>query len=295
MRDLRDVIIRKLNLQQARFANKEIRSLCPFHSEKHPSFSVNIETGFYFCQSCKAKGKVSLRGIAKLTLPTIDKPIEIVRNIDLPKEYVVCYDNRKYKIPKYLRDRSISLEVLRQFNIGFCSTGYYKNRIIIPIFDNSKLAGFIARAILNQKNKYLYPRGFKKSLFVFNLDYCIKEKYDEIFLTEGVFDVFNLYQQGFRNTLAIFGKIISEKQLLKLRRAKISKINVLLDLDVKEKELYSLYSKLSLFFDVDVMTCFPYKDPGEMIKEQIDQSIFNKSRLTKIGLLKNSLLEETNG
>jgi|GEM_PF-5727551 len=295
MRNVRDLIIQKLDLQQVHFSGKEIRALCPFHSEKHPSFSINIETGFYFCQSCKAKGKIKLYACKdQVTLPVIgSKQVDTtICQIDLPKEYIPCYEKSRYKIPRYLRDRLISLKVLRQFKLGFCNTGYYKNRAIIPVFDSGKLAGFISRSMLTQKFKYLYPRRFKKSFFVFNLDYCLKEKYDEIFLTEGVFDVFNLYQQGFENTVAIFGKIMSEHQLLKLQQAKIKRINLLLDLDVNVKELYSLYVKLSLFFDVYIMSCFPCKDPGEMSVKQIEQSFLNKSKLIKVDVLKRSLTKE---
>jgi hypothetical protein len=36
----------------------EIRALCPFHDDKKPSFSINVEKGFYYCHSCKAKGNI---------------------------------------------------------------------------------------------------------------------------------------------------------------------------------------------------------------------------------------------
>ncbi len=36
--------------------NKQATALCPFHSDKKPSFSVNLIHGMFFCFSCGASG-----------------------------------------------------------------------------------------------------------------------------------------------------------------------------------------------------------------------------------------------
>ena len=43
---------------QLRRTGRSQVGLCPFHSERTPSFSVNDETGRYMCFGCGAKGDV---------------------------------------------------------------------------------------------------------------------------------------------------------------------------------------------------------------------------------------------
>ena len=50
-----DVIGREVSLKKA---GSSYKGLCPFHSEKTPSFNVNEERQFYHCFGCGEKGDV---------------------------------------------------------------------------------------------------------------------------------------------------------------------------------------------------------------------------------------------
>mgnify|MGYP001335893256 FL=1 len=52
---LSDVVGKRVKLIKK---GKEFLGLCPFHSEKTPSFTVNNEKGFYHCFGCQAHGSV---------------------------------------------------------------------------------------------------------------------------------------------------------------------------------------------------------------------------------------------
>jgi DNA primase len=58
VRDATDfVAIASEHLQLSRVGNR-YKGLCPFHSEKSPSFTINPEKGLYYCFGCQAKGDV---------------------------------------------------------------------------------------------------------------------------------------------------------------------------------------------------------------------------------------------
>ena len=52
---LADIIGKRVRLQKK---GREHSGLCPFHSEKTPSFTVNEEKGFYHCFGCGEHGSV---------------------------------------------------------------------------------------------------------------------------------------------------------------------------------------------------------------------------------------------
>jgi len=64
-RDVTDEIRRRINILEVisshvtlRRAGRSYKGLCPFHSEKTPSFTVDPERGFFYCFGCHAGGDV---------------------------------------------------------------------------------------------------------------------------------------------------------------------------------------------------------------------------------------------
>jgi len=56
VRDSSDIVAVISQYTQLRRVGRRFQGLCPFHSEKSPSFSVNGEEGLYYCFGCGAKG-----------------------------------------------------------------------------------------------------------------------------------------------------------------------------------------------------------------------------------------------
>src|SRR5680860_135000 len=54
--NIADVIGEVVSLKPA--GKAQLKGLCPFHSERTPSFHVHVDRGFFYCFGCQAKGDV---------------------------------------------------------------------------------------------------------------------------------------------------------------------------------------------------------------------------------------------
>lgn len=80
------VIQRSVDLKKAGGSNW--KGLCPFHSEKTPSFSVSQDKGLYYCFGCKASGNVVtfLREIEHFDFPTAIEHLAQMQGVQLRYE-----------------------------------------------------------------------------------------------------------------------------------------------------------------------------------------------------------------
>lgn len=147
--------------------------------------------------------------------------------IDLPK----CYRRLAGSMPKTLVDRSIEWKLIRMFKVGICRTGFFRNRLIIPVF-TGRSRSYIAYTLFNKKvlarykelherypdnvkyeknkKKILNPKSSLSSLLLFNYD-NIPVRCNRILIVEGVFDVFRAWSFGMK-TVGIFGISLSNYQ-----------------------------------------------------------------------------------
>ncbi len=140
--DIAQVIGERIQLQRA---GRNLRALCPFHSEKSPSFFVTPDLQVFRCFGCGERGDVftflqkyegltfgeSLKMLAdkagiKLEAqhftPEDTQRERLLEILDLSKSYFhfLLTDHKVGEIgKKYLKDRGINNEIIKEFQIGF--------------------------------------------------------------------------------------------------------------------------------------------------------------------------------
>lgn len=115
---------------------KEYMGLCPFHTEKTPSFTVNDEKGFYHCFGCGAHGNVYdfLQHQENLSFPEAVERAAQMANISIAPQEHYRADPEKDRIEATFKD------IVREAHEWFCAS-----------LKTSK--GQVAR-------EYLHNRGF---------------------------------------------------------------------------------------------------------------------------------------
>jgi DNA primase len=136
------------------------------------------------------------------------------------------------KVKEYARKRNISEGDIKRYNIGYCDSGHYANRIIIPSYDrDNRLNYFIARSVFDEeKFKYKNP-PVSKNVIMFENQINWNEP---ITLVEGVFDAMAVK----RNAIPLLGKFVPKTLNDTIYKKEVKGINILLDEDAQEQALH---------------------------------------------------------
>jgi len=263
---------------------------CKFCDHHKKKLSVNIEKNKYKCWICDTSGndirylvrrfgarnqldqwdvltnRVNLSGFDNL----FEEEIEIVEEtIKLPDEFVsLANRNVPYSalIPKqYLRGRGITKEDILKWKIGYCPSGEYEGRIIIPSFNMDGYVNyFVGRSYGDKFPKYKNPPVSKN--IVFNHLYIDWSK--DIILVEGIFDAIVAGD----NAIPILGSTLREDGKLFQEAVKNDTVVYLaLDPDMEQKTRKLIQKLLSYNIKVYKIDVSPYADVGEMTKEEFEK------------------------
>lgn len=172
-------------------------------------------------------------------------------------------------------------ETFSYYKLGICSTGFFENRIFIPIFDPSGKIMFTAsgRSLSKEmKPKYLLWEKGDKSTTLYNYHNCKKANKKTVFVVEGFKSVWRMHQWGYENVVAVMGSHLPDYQV-KLLIALDAKIVVIGDNDEGGRVFnQAVVNKLHYFcevqkIDISATGCDPSDSVAELSQKEFEELI----------------------
>lgn len=252
---------------------------CPFCNHRKPKLEINMATNEqghnpWECWVCETKGRTIRSLLRQLKTPReqaqdilkyLPKGAQIeykqLSIIELPKEYQPLYSASSTSVVanivrNYLYERGLTDSDFIKYGIGYCTSGEYGGRVIIPSYSASnQLNFFIARSYDGSYFKYKNPETSKDIIFFENLI----NWNTPVILCEGVFDAIAIR----RNAIPILGKSISTSLYKKLITSQCKDVYIALDTDARDKA-FQIAEKLLNQGKKVYLVNLPDKDPSEM-------------------------------
>lgn len=250
-----------------------MRGPCPFcllrfvKDDKKRAFGLNVRTTRYHCFRCGTAGYLDIDlkpiNIGRYVWETDEDDVADVPAVSADGAPAVTPKPEREKPPylmalgsepglsarslerarEYLRERNLEEDLWELLQVGVCTDGWVKNRVVIPVLDldGETWLGWVARTFVGADPPYFNKPGQWRRTTMFNRAALYAEKRKPVFLTEGVFDALALWPDG----VATLGKELSPEQrnmLLECRR----RIVVTLDGDAWEQaEALALWLRLN--------------------------------------------------
>ncbi|MEP1552775.1 DNA primase [Paraglaciecola sp.] len=286
--DIVEIIDSRVSLKKA---GRNHQACCPFHNEKSPSFTVSQDKQFYHCFGCGAHGNVItfLMEFDRLEFPEAIEELAQYHSIEVPREkgsspapsaaqkqqrendYELMEKVAKYfsqqlkshpdknKAVDYLKNRGLSGEVVKAFDMGYAPPewdsilktfginpeyqqqlldlklitendnrrrfDFFRDRIMFPIRDKrGRVIGFGGRVLDDGGPKYLNSpetRIFHKGHELYGF-YQAKQAHRnlaKVIIVEGYMDVVALGQFGIDYAVASLGTATTAEHIQMLFRA----------------------------------------------------------------------------
>lgn len=266
---------------------------CPFCTHHKKKLEVNVRTQEWHCWICNSSGK-SIRSLfykLKAKDRYFDELYKIVGQhwkrpereenkhlqLSLPDEFIPLSKSSNnitdYGIAmQYLNKRNVSMDDIIRYNVGFCDSGTYEKRVVVPSYDkDGNVNFFAARSYNDSYYKYMLP-PWPKDIIGFELFV----NWDEpITLVEGTFDAMAVKN----NVIPLFGTTITFALKLAIVVNQVRRVNIVLDNDAL-KQAVDIFDRIEDLqvnkIDIHLVELGD-KDPSVMGFEAVNELI-NKSR-----------------
>jgi DNA primase len=273
-------------LGSSRRVRDEYLFSCPYCSHHKKKLSINFGKGYWKCWVCDTRGKNIYRLVRKFgTYQQRQKWLELEgrldlnefenifaemndvkeeQTIDLPEEFVSLCNKHlplsSQRPLKYLHSRGLTRQDILKWKIGYCGSGKFGGRIIIPSFNNDgNVNYFVARSYVGHQRKYLNPRAEKDIIFnQLSIDWD-----SPVILVEGVFDAIVAGE----NAIPILGSTLRDTTKL-FQAIAINDTPVYLALDEDAKKKTGQIVKNMLKYDIELYQVDTHgcEDVGSMSK-----------------------------
>ena len=267
-------------------SGQELLFKCPSCNHHKRKLSVNLDKNAFKCWICDYRGRnlrrlvrrygsyvqlskwdkitnrFDLANFADLFMDQPDREEE--SKVELPQEFrtLTSKDRPLISNPafRYLRERGLSKDDILKWKIGYCYEGQYRNRIIIPSFnDDGDTNYFIARSYSGDSYKYKNPRASKN--IVFNELFIDWDQ--DLVIVEGVFDAIVA-----GNAVPILGSTLrADSRLIQKIVYNDTPVYIALDPDAEAKERKIIQTLLKYDIELYKIDVSGYEDVGSMPKE----------------------------
>ena len=271
--------------------SSEILFFCPSCQHHKQKLSVNINKNAFKCWVCDYRGKNIRRLVRRFgTYSQLSRWDQISGRVNYDKFTEDLFaDNKetekpqKLKLPdafeslsnpklpftanrayKYLLSRGIDKYDILRWKMGYCLTGEYRNRVVVPSFDeDGDINYFVSRTFTGDSYKYKNPKASKNIVF----NELFVDWDSDLILVEGVFDAVIA-----GNSVPVLGSTLRpDSKLIKKIVYHDTPVYLAFDEDAQKKEnqVISMLSK----YDVELykINTSGYDDVGSMSKEVFNQ------------------------
>lgn len=291
-------------------SGEEILFFCPKCKHHKKKLSVNIEKNKFKCWVCDYRGNNVRRLVRRhgsfheqQEWAKIDDTVEIStfeevfsrqeesieqheQVVSLPDEFKTLCSNTlslaTKPILRFLYERGVTKSDILKWKIGYCATGEYRDRVVIPSFnEDGDVNYFVARAYGNDWLKYKNPPASRN--IVFNELYVDYE--DDLIIVEGVFDAIVA-----GNAVPILGSSLKEdSKLIRKVVEHDTPVYIALDPDVETKAMRLIKKMLTFDIEVYKIDITPYDDVGEMTRIEFEKRKANAKLMTPESFLEQAI------